>query len=375
LKILVISHDATRTGATILLLNLLELFSKKNYQVDVLIKRSGEISDQFDKMFPTQQFYNPEPKPFFKRVYSRMNRALTGKIQYPYTTKKYDLIINNTITNGDILIYYKNSNIITYIHELEHFINAHINEAELKINLSNTKLFLYPSISVKNMLINKLQVDESKLGYLPYYIKDYLNEKQPARNKIRKSLNIQDDQILIGAMGATDWRKGSDFFLMLANELKNDTRFKFIWVGSDVARANKFFNQMKFDKEKLGLNNLGMIPSIPDSWQYFAAMDLFFLSSREDPYPLVVLEAAMMELTIACFEGTGGANEFVANDCGVSLPYLSLDAAKNFLTDFQENNDKYALMATNAREKYKILHSSETVLDHFEKIISKVNQL
>ena len=373
MKILVIAHDATRTGATILLLNLLELFIQKNYEVDVLLKKGGEIRDQFVSMFPTQEFYNPDRKPFLKRVYSRFNRAITGKVQYPYTTKKYDLVINNTITNSDILSNYNQSDILTYVHELDFFIDSHVKEAELRVNLSNTKLFIYPSNSVKNMLINKLKVDENKLVYLPAYVKDYFYNKQQTRAKIRKILDLQEDQILIGAMGATDWRKGSDFFLMLANELKNDSRFKFIWVGSDVARANKAFNQMKFDKEKLGLRNLELIPSIPDSWQYFAAMDVFFLSSREDPYPLVVLEAAMMELTIACFEETGGANEFVGDDCGIILPYLNLRAAKNFLLDFQVDTDKYQVMAKKARAKYIQLHSSEKVITYFEKIVSKVN--
>jgi glycosyltransferase involved in cell wall biosynthesis len=57
---------------------------------------------------------------------------------------------------------------------------------------------------------------------------------------------------------------------------------------------------------------------------YMAAADVFVLTSREDPYPLVCLEAAALEKPIVCFEGGGGTPEFVEADCGFVVPYLDI---------------------------------------------------
>ena len=54
-------------------------------------------------------------------------------------------------------------------------------------------------------------------------------------------------------------------------------------------------------------------------------IDLFLSLSREDPYPLVVLEAARYKIPSLCFEESGGAPEFVEKDAGSVIPFLNLN--------------------------------------------------
>jgi glycosyltransferase involved in cell wall biosynthesis len=49
------------------------------------------------------------------------------------------------------------------------------------------------------------------------------------------------------------------------------------------------------------------------------------LPSREDPFPLVCLEAAAFEKPILCFENAGGMPEFVEEDAGFVVPYLDVE--------------------------------------------------
>jgi len=58
----------------------------------------------------------------------------------------------------------------------------------------------------------------------------------------------------------------------------------------------------------------------------FAAMDIFALTSREDPFPLVMLEAAAMEVPMICFGKSGGGPEFAAGGAGIVVPYLDVRA-------------------------------------------------
>jgi glycosyltransferase involved in cell wall biosynthesis len=369
-KLLFISHNASRTGAPMLLLNLLELLKNNGYSVDVFLREGyGGLMQEFEALAPVKSFFEiPHSLP--ERVYNKGKRML-GK--HPFKNNSYDLVLNNTITNGAIIHHYSRSPMVTYVHEMETAINHHTDEELLKKNKQHSRFFLYPSTAVKKVLKDLLQLEEEQLLYLPYYIKDHFAQKEKWRLERRHQIGINDGHVLIGATAVPGWRKGSDFFMYLANEFKNDKRFQFLWVGSDNENnAAQGFSQMVFDKEKLSLDNLHLIPSVPDAWTYMAAMDIFFLPSREDPYPLVVPEAAMMELPIVCFENTGGANEFIGEDCGYRLPYLDLTAAKDLLLSMVNNAEERRNRAKAARAKYLNLHNGEVVLEYFKEIEKRV---
>ena len=54
---------------------------------------------------------------------------------------------------------------------------------------------------------------------------------------------------------------------------------------------------------------------------YYLAADLLVLTSREDPCPLVNMEAMESSLPVVAFQGAGGAPEVLA-DAGICVPYL-----------------------------------------------------
>jgi glycosyltransferase involved in cell wall biosynthesis len=69
---------------------------------------------------------------------------------------------------------------------------------------------------------------------------------------------------------------------------------------------------------------LFLIGEVADTAPYMAGLDLFLLTSREDPFPLVMLEAARQAVPVVCFEGAGGATEFVDETVGATVPMLDV---------------------------------------------------
>lgn len=61
-----------------------------------------------------------------------------------------------------------------------------------------------------------------------------------------------------------------------------------------------------------------LVPVKTDAKPYFEMADVFFLSSREDPFPLVMLEAASLGIPMVGFRGTGGIEDF-SKDLGSML--------------------------------------------------------
>ena len=83
-----------------------------------------------------------------------------------------------------------------------------------------------------------------------------------------------------------DYRKGIDLFLFLLPELKNcimGKKIEWVWVG----------DRSKFYQKLLPSNccNVKFIDQHNNPWEFLKDIDLFFNFSREDPFPLTLLES------------------------------------------------------------------------------------
>jgi hypothetical protein len=96
------------------------------------------------------------------------------------------------------------------------------------------------------------------------------------------------------------------------------------------------------------------------------------LLSTEDPYPLVVLEAAALGKPIVCFAGSGGAPEFVENDCGFVVPYLDLEAVAERIAELIEAPELRKRMGTAARMKVQSRHDVNIAAPQILNFIERV---
>ena len=144
--------------------------------------------------------------------------------------------------------------------------------------------------------------------------------------ELRRSLGIPETAFVVGAAGTIDFRKGPDIFMDVARRIlsgRADADVRFVWVGGSGV-ALEFF---RTDVRKAGLSNkvffVGERTDAPDCFDVF---DLVLLPSREDPFPLVMLEAAALATPTVCFLGNGGAPEFVEEDAGICVPSGNVEA-------------------------------------------------
>lgn len=368
-RILFISHEATRTGAPILLLSLARLLVKKGCTIDFLLKYDGPLEHEFRTIGDTRIIHK-FPSSYIDEGVKRVRNKLTRK-RIKGDLDKYQFILSNTITNGDLHdLLEGQENVFTYVHELQYTITSCVPEWKMKNVLAHTHMFIAPSKAVKDCLQLEHGIDAGRIVQLPYFIPDHYPHKTAYRAAMRKKLGISADSFVVGGMGVMGWRKGSDIFLQVARKLMQaGTDIRFIWCGGDPKSAD--WLAMSHDIKHMGLeNSILLIPSTSEALQVMAAFDVFFLSSREDPYPLVVLEAGMMELPLVCYRGSGGAPEFVENDCGRIVDYLDIEATASALKELRGDQEIYRALSGNARKKYLSLHTEDRVFETFRDLHS-----
>jgi glycosyltransferase involved in cell wall biosynthesis len=100
------------------------------------------------------------------------------------------------------------------------------------------------------------------------------------------------------------------------------------------------------------------------------ASDVFLVSSREDPFPLVVLEAALSEKPILGFKNTGGADEFIDETCGSKVDYL--DVAQMSSEILKLDSEKITRLGLNAKNKVLSNYGFNISIKKIEGILNEI---
>jgi glycosyltransferase involved in cell wall biosynthesis len=155
----------------------------------------------------------------------------------------------------------------------------------------------------------------------------------------------------------------------VANKLKQDSSIFFLWVGGQETETE--YKNFQIDKSRLELDRVIFQPSVNNPLDFMSIFDVFFVSSREDPYPLVVLEAAMLSKPIICFDKAGGAKDFVELDCGAIIEYLNVDDTVKKIVELKENQVVRENMGICGRKKVLERHNQTVAFQTFVDILDE----
>ncbi len=90
---------------------------------------------------------------------------------------------------------------------------------------------------------------------------------------------------------------------------------------------------LRYDLHRMDMaDRVHLLPPGGDYLDYLACFDVFTLTSREDPYPLVMLEAGLNRNPVLCFAQSGGSPDYVGTDTGCLVPYADLSAMAGIIT-------------------------------------------
>lgn len=178
-------------------------------------------------------------------------------------------------------------------------------------------------------------------------------------------------RIVLGA-GYVQMRKGVDLFVQAAAEVRrlHGEDVRFLWIGdgyhpqSDLAYSAWVADMVRrLDLER----TLHFLPSQSSLDALFALSDVFFLPSRLDPFPNVVLDAFRAGRAVVCFQdATGVAALFAGPDAaaGAAVPYCGVaDAAQALVRAFRPADFKRGLQNARLTERRFLFADYMAALD------------
>jgi glycosyltransferase involved in cell wall biosynthesis len=397
-KILFISHDATRTGAPLVLLNLLKnMREENNYLFDVLLINGGSLQDDFmnlsDKVFTLQEkglvllftkflmhivnsyVGSDSLLNFVENILNSFQAHRYSILARKLKRNRYLLIYSNSVCTAKItseLKKYLSTPVILHVHELEYSIDSFVGHECFLNNISSVDRFIAVSESVKENLVESYRICENKVSIV-YPASPNLISPCKKKEDILKELNINEKTFIVGASGTVAWIKGYDIFINLAYcffKKYPASVCTFIWVGR-ISESD--YINIKYDLDKAGLSEkVKFIGEKTNPIDYYNVFDVFVLTSRVDSFPLVCMENAFLSKPLICFDNTGYIPRLIGNDCGFVIPYMDIEymASKIYLL-YQDQNLKNSL-GDAVRKKYLKMFNSES---SFRQIIKYIDDL
>lgn len=121
---------------------------------------------------------------------------------------------------------------------------------------------------------------------------------------------VPAEALVVAGCGAAGWRKGTDLFLDLARDLPprvGGRPVHLAWIGGEARPGD--LHRLRADIALRGLGErVHLVGEVPDAGPWLAGADVLALTSREDPFPLVVLEAGARGVPVVAFR-SGGVTE------------------------------------------------------------------
>lgn len=376
--VLLIVHEATRTGAPILGWNLV-LHLRKNYNVVVLLRRGGPLQASFEAVssaviclrddFPMQ---SREIEALARQIYDNYapKYAIANSVESRFIVAELEALSIPVVA----LIHEFSSGYrpVGMLHGLFKMASAIVFSAQI---VADSALADYKILQARDYKI--LPQGPSKL---PFRVAKAQSEPQPSISGKPARKDVRTEFRVIG-IGTITERKGVDLFIAAAAAVKQmlpDHKVRFAWIGAHYSFDQPYFDALQQQLNESGLQgDVELLGELDDLDPVYAGADAFFLSSRLDPLPNVGIDAALRGLPIVCFDQTSGIAELLLKDdetCGLVVPHLDSTAAAKVICGLASNPAKLNRLSTVIAEIARRHFNMEDYVNRLDELGTRARQ-
>jgi glycosyltransferase involved in cell wall biosynthesis len=375
--ILMVSHEASRSGAPILTLNISQQLSR-NYNIVVLLLGDGPLTDSFLQAGAAviSAHSLKETPDFCTLVIDQLCKSYNFK--FAIVNSIESRLVTPALANKFIPT-------VSLIHEFaacykrpyDVFKIAALWSTELvfsaKLTLESA-ISEYPELSKRHSHI--LPQGRSILPKGDLSDKQLQHEEQNLRESIRPHGSAGDLIVVLGA-GYVNFRKGVDIFIECAARVLRSAdgkKFRFVWIGqgydpiNDAGYSVYLADQIRrcnIQDHVIFLEETALIETV------YTEANLLLLSSRLDPLPNVAIDAMEHKIPVLCFDKTTGIADFL----------ISSQLQKYCVADYLDTVDMANKILTlgNSQELRTqvadICHKASTVYFNMHQYVAQIETL
>lgn len=290
-SIVMFTHELSKTGAPVLLLQMVKWLSLNGWKVIVISHYSGVLIQEYSKYCTVMIRDTPkQSKDLLKDLYNKgIGVALTNSVVTGLWINELKKIGFNTIS---------------LIHELPQVIKDWDATEAANSIADRSDVVVFPSSYVEDKYNNLVSSSySSRILTQGVFLKE--SKKDYDYDYIVDKFGLERKPLVLN-VASGNYRKGADLFVELSRMLPD---VEFIWVGGI---DKKILKQKKYNDKRD--KNLKIIDYIDDKAllkALYANSSVFVLTSREEPFGSVVLESMSCGTPVIGFKDSGGFKDVV----------------------------------------------------------------
>lgn len=373
--VLLVSHDATRTGAPILAANIgKELL--RTHNVICLLLGPGEIASFFEAVsnvlvgpiIPTKNLFSDS---FIAYNIDRICERFS-----------IDYALVNSMESRCVLPHLNKKGIpsVCMVHEFfgdtspcDEFLSGFLWASEVVFPseiVKKSALNSYTNEMIKDTLILRQGKSEIPKNAENAVLnnKKALYIKRKINNGSKKTVSF----VVLGA-GTIYQKKGVDLFVSVATEIKRidpTLPIVMVWVGAYYDPEYSEHIGAKIIASKISKTCLIFDP-VENLEEIYKMADVFFLSSRVDPLPNVAIDAMLEGIPLICFSNTTGIEEVLTQDeitRSCLVPNFDIKAAANKIIEIYSSSKYKSDLEKRVKKLAKINFNMNSYVKSLEQL-------
>lgn len=359
----------SRTGAPKVIVNIANSFDKSIYEVTIYNVNSSarQLDGEVDKDIRLTEYHpiiskgKASDNLLVKYLFKVLGRifSISKHFKKELSRFKPDLVLINTLYHLYLSDITEEMGIKTvrYFHELESYLFS-LNEKD-KFRLLNSKDILWACSKKVKYNLEK------------YYLKRNVEVVYPLVYLKENKKNIEvlrDKPFTIISAAAVDFRKGFDLWVEVAiAALQKNNELVFEWYGTANEKSLIFSLSIKKIPE-IFKNNIIYKGETQSLQVKMAESNLFFLPSREDPFPIVCIEAISSGIPCVGFN-SGGILELEEMGVASTVPLGEIEKLSEIILNYA--NGKKSISKEKSMNTYKAFRPKKI----FQKVESEIRSL
>ena len=364
MRVLLVTHEVSRTGAPRVALLVSRALVEQGHDVQVTTRSTGPLLPDFRAKTRT----SVEP------LWRLRRKLRTFRVAAWLAFLLDTAVATAAILAGRAEVVYVNSaagaiylrpakwlhrGVILHIHESGQLASWFLGKAHATELLSGAHVVAC-SPSVQQDIASILGVPSASVSILPSVPDDKM--------VLRMSIEGADQyyaakELVVGCCGTVEHRKGADLWVDVARQVIRalpDFAVRFVWVGDGTPP----------DLEPDEALKIAFVGPSPNPYAHMAHFDLLTLPSRDDPFPLVVLEAMLLGTPVVAFAVGGVSTQL--GEAGVVVPAGDVPSFAAQIVRLLCDVDERRRLGLAAQDRVKALYSTEAFKEGLSELLATV---
>lgn len=390
--VLVVSHSGDRAGAPMMLLHFLRWLERETHvDAEVVLLHGGHMETTFSEEFGARVLGASSSRLWMverglhnlgvKKAANALAYARVGPTMWSY--RSAPLVLLNSVGSLPALRFLPRSATrknVLYIHELDQSFERTIGDSAWQLLSPKVDHFISCADVVTDMLERRGVPSDRISRHYGFIAEPHVDRLRV--DHLRSEMGIPPDAFVVGGMGRPDWRKAPEVFARVASaitHLRPDLPIHYVWIGGPIDSSPGW--QLTHDFASLGIpSRFHLTGEIEDAVDVVGSLDAFALTSREDAFPLAVLEASALGVPVVSFDN-GGITEFARaggrEPLATVVPYLDVQAMADGILALFTEPGRADTIATRARDhvlsNHLIEHGAPALFDTLASLVPSLD--